>query len=471
MFYTFFKNLKRLQKWYNESLEKNMKEFLDENHFFKIIDSINDGVIVTDKERKIVYINEKGRKLLRYKEGEILKVKCKSITQTSRCDEECPMTMAISQNRDIDNIDMWYTTKDGNKFLSRTKVLLLKNSAGELIGGVEIFRDITQVSQMQEEFESQYNFSNLIGKSGSMNQVFDLIKMVSNTDSTCLITGESGTGKELVANAIHYNSLRKEKPLVKVHCAALNEGVLESELFGHVKGAFTGANWDKVGRFEYASGGTLFLDEIGEIPPSTQVKLLRVVQEGELERVGSSKTIKIDVRLIAATNKNLEEEVRKGSFRQDLYYRLNVFKIALPPLRERKEDIPMLVNHFIKKVSSKMPQKQIEGIEAEALSRLMEYDYPGNVRELENIIEHSAIRARGKYIKASDLPLPLIPLQINSEMKLHQINVPLQNLERELIVKALDETRWRISKTASKLGVSRVTLWRKMKEYGIEKRD
>lgn len=448
-----------------------MKHLLGDEHFLKILDNLSDGVIVINKERKIIYINERGKNLLRYKEGEVLKASCSSITQTDKCETDCPLTLAISKNKDQHNIEMWYTTKDGNKFLTRTNVLLLKDEKGEVIGGVEIFRDITQISHIQEEFESKYNFSNIVGKSTSMMEVFDLIKMVANTDSTCLITGESGTGKELVANAIHFNSLRKDKPLVKVHCAALNEGVLESELFGHVRGAFTGANWDKVGRFEYASGGTLFLDEIGEIPLSTQVKLLRVIQEGELERVGSSKTIKIDVRLIAATNKNLEEEVRKGTFRQDLYYRLNVFKINIPPLRDRKEDIPLLAYHFIEKISSKMPNKELCGIDAEALSKLMNYDYPGNIRELENIIEHAAIRAKGKYIRLSDLPLPLVPLQVEPEMRLHQISIPIQNLEKELIIKVLDETKWRITKAATKLGISRVTLWRKMKEYRIEKSD
>jgi two-component system, NtrC family, response regulator HydG len=452
-------------------MEMEVNKALEECKFHRILDGVSDGIIVISPERQIIFINETGRKLLKYDEGEVLKARCKSITRTSKCEENCPLTMAINKNEDQKNIEMWYTTKDGNQLLCRTNVLLLKDSEGTVVGGVEIFNDVTAMKHIQNEFESHYQFSNIIGKSRTMKEVFDLIKMVAKTDSTVLITGESGTGKELVANAIHYNSLRKDHPLVKVSCAALNEGVLESELFGHVKGAFTGANWDKVGRFEYANGGTLFLDEVGDIPLSIQVKLLRVVQEGELERVGSSKTIKIDVRMVAATNKNLEDAVRQGQFRSDLYFRLNVFRIPLPPLRERKDDIPMLVDCFLKKIAKKMPQKDLQGIEEEALSKLMLYDYPGNIRELENIVEHSAIRARYKFIRLSDLPLSANLPQLESTLKLHQIQVPIQTLEKELIIKALDATNWRISKAANRLGVSRVTLWRKMKEYGVQRAD
>lgn len=450
-------------------METEAKKIIEECKFHRILDGVNDGIIVISPERQILFINETGRRLLKYDEGEVLKARCKSITRTSKCEENCPLTLAINKNEDQKNVEMWYTTKDGNQLLCRTNVLLLRGNDGSVIGGVEIFNDVTAIRAIQDEFESQYQFSKIIGKSAPMTEVFDSIRMVAKTHSTVLITGESGTGKELVANAIHYNSLRKDHPLVKVSCAALNEGVLESELFGHVKGAFTGANWDKVGRFEYADGGTLFLDEVGEIPLSIQVKLLRVLQEGELERVGSSKTIKVNVRMIAATNRNLEDAVRQGLFRSDLYFRLNVFRIPLPPLRERKDDIPMLVDCFLKKTALKMPQKVLRGIEAEALSKLMSYDYPGNIRELENVVEHAAIRARTDFIRQSDLPMSSAIAPLESALKLHQIQVPIQTLERELIVKALDATKWRISKAATRLGVSRVTLWRKMKDYGVQR--
>ncbi len=447
-----------------------LKFDLPQNRYLlKILDNISDGIILISPERKILFVNDTARKLLKYNEGEILNCQCKTITKTSKCDNDCPLSCALAEGKDLNDIEMWYTTKDGNKFLSQTRVLLLKDESGNFVAGVEIFKDLTLVKRIQQEMEQKFDFSNIVGESKKMREVFEQIQMVAKTDSTCLITGESGTGKELIANAIHYNSSRKEGPYVKINCAALNEGVLESELFGHVKGAFTGANWDKVGRFEYANKGTIFLDEIGETPLSVQVKLLRILQEGEFERVGSSKTIKVDVRLIAATNKNIEEEVRKGNFRNDLYYRLNVFRIHVPSLRERKEDIPLLVDHFIKKIAKKMPHKNLEGIETDAITRLMSYDYPGNIRELENIVEHGAIRANSSYLKISDLPLPLVPFRIDSETKLHQIHIPLQSLEKELIVRTLEDSKWRITKAAQKLGVSRVTLWRKMKGYGLAK--
>jgi len=434
----------------------------------KLLDAITDGVIITDAERKIVFINEAARNILGYSNGEALGKRCKMITQTSECEYNCPQARAIQMNQDLQGVSMWYRAKSGQLLKCRTSVTLLRDEQGRIIGGVEIFADTTQIYQLQEAAEERFSFANIIGRNDSMQEVFELIKMVSETDSTVLITGESGTGKELVANAIHFNSIRKNRVFVKVNCAALNEGVLESELFGHVRGAFTGAIADKLGRFEMAHGGTIFLDEIAEIPPATQVKLLRVLQEGEMERVGSSKTTRVDTRVIAATNRDLQQALQGGQFRQDLFYRLNVFRINLPPLRGRKEDIPLLVDHFMKKIAAKMPSKRVESIEAEAVERLMEYDFPGNIRELENLIEHAAIRCKDGTIRSRDLPLPS-QVQEEEQSELFQIHSPLETLERNLIVKMLDANDWRINRTAQRLGISRVTLWRKMKEYGVQK--
>ncbi len=445
-----------------------MENLIHDANALKILDAVSDGVIVINLERKIVFINEAARTLLGYSEAEAVGHRCKGITQTSECDYNCPLTRAMNENRDLSSVSMWYRTKGGQLLKCSTNVALLRDKAGEVLGGVEIFTDTTQVAQLQEAAEERFSFSNIIGRNDSMQEVFDLVRMVAETDSTVLITGESGTGKELVANAIHYNSLRKNRAFVKVNCAALNEGVLESELFGHIRGAFTGAIADKMGRFEMAHGGTIFLDEIAEIPPATQVKLLRVLQENELERVGSSKTIKVDTRVIAATNIDLNEAMQEGKFRQDLFYRLNVFRIHLPSLAQRKDDIPLLVNHFVQKVAAKMPAKDITGIETDAVARLMEYDYPGNIRELENIIEHAAIRCKDGTIRARDLPLPIQDQQ-EPETQLYQIHSPLETLERDLIIKMLDANDWKINQTAQRLGISRVTLWRKMKEYGVQK--
>jgi PAS domain S-box-containing protein len=434
----------------------------------KILDAVSDGVIITNTDRKIVFMNEAARNLLGYSEREAIGQRCKLITQTSECEYNCPQTRAIQMNQDLQGISMWYRTKAGQLLKCRTSVSLLRDEAGQIVGGVEIFSDTTRIYQLQEAAEERFSFTNIIGRNEAMQEVFELIKMVSETDSTVLLTGESGTGKELVASAIHFNSLRKNRVFVKVNCAALNEGVLESELFGHVRGAFTGAIADKMGRFEMAHGGTLFLDEIGEIPPATQVKLLRALQEGELERVGSSKTLKVDTRVIAATNRDLNKAMQEGTFRQDLFYRLNVFRINLPPLRARREDIPLLIDHFLKKIAVKMPSKGLEGIEAEAVERLMAHDFPGNIRELENLIEHGAIRCRDGTIRMRDLPLPSAePPEAKAE--LFQIHSPLESLERDLILKMLEANGWKISRTAQRLGISRVTLWRKMREYGVQK--
>jgi len=445
-----------------------LENLIRDPNALKILDAVSDGVIVINLERKIVFINETAKRLLGYAAEEALGNRCKGITQTSECDYNCPLTRAMNEKRDLSSVSMWYRTKGGQLLKCSTNVALLRDDKGEVVGGVEVFTDTTQVAQLQEAAEERFSFSSIIGRNDSMQEVFDLIRMVAETDSTVLITGESGTGKELVANAIHYNSLRKNRAFVKVNCAALNEGVLESELFGHVRGAFTGAIADKMGRFEMAHGGTIFLDEIAEIPPATQVKLLRVLQENELERVGSSKTIKVDTRVIAATNIDLNEAMQEGKFRQDLFYRLNVFRIDLPSLARRKDDIPLLVNHFVQKVGAKMPAKGITGIETDAVARLMEYDYPGNIRELENLIEHAAIRSKDGTIRARDLPLPT-QTPDEPETQLYQIHSPLETLERDLIIKMLDANEWKINKTAQRLGISRVTLWRKMKEYGVQK--
>ncbi len=446
-----------------------LEELIRDRNALKVLDTVSDGVIITDLDRKIVFINETARRLLRYTEGEVADARCKQITHGSECEYSCPMTKAMQLGQDISGVPMWYRTKDGQLLNCRTSVTLLRDDAGKIVGGVEVFNDITHVVQLQEHAEERFSFASIIGHNKAMQEVFDLIKMVAETDSTVLITGESGTGKEMVANAIHFNSLRRNRAFVKVNCAALNEGVLESELFGHVRGAFTGAIADKMGRFELAHGGTIFLDEIAEIPPATQVKLLRVLQEGELERVGSSKSTKVDVRVIAATNRDLAVALEDGTFRQDLYYRLNVFRINLPPLRDRREDVPLLVDHFIKKIGAKMPAKNMERIEADALARLMDYRFPGNIRELENLVEHAAIRCQDGIIRTRDLPLSHAPIE-EAPMPLFQIHSPLETLERDLILKTLDANEWKINRTAQRLGISRVTLWRKMKEYGVQKR-
>jgi two-component system response regulator HydG len=302
-----------------------------------------------------------------------------------------------------------------------------------------------------------------------MKGVYEVLGTLINTDTTVLVQGESGTGKELIARALHFYGSRKEKSFVAVNCSALPEGVLESELFGHVKGAFTGAIRDHVGKFELANGGTLFLDEIAEIGPAIQVKLLRVLEEREVQRIGDNKTIKLDIRLITATNKDLYKRVLDGSFRDDLYYRLSVFPINLPPLQERIEDIPLLVTHFIRKFNKQMG-KNIQGIADQVLEMLESYSWPGNVRELANAIEHAFVHCRGLLIHASDLPhhigsaTPLVP-----KKKGRKSQERLDQVERDMIIKELEAANWKKQVAARRLGMSRATLWRKMEKFGIDR--
>ena len=313
----------------------------------------------------------------------------------------------------------------------------------------------------REEEEKRFNFEEIIGKSKAINGVLEMIKNVSSTPATVLITGESGTGKELIARAIHKNSLRRESPFVVVNCAAFSLNLLESELFGHEKGAFTGAISQRIGRFEMAQGGTIFLDEIGEIDLSIQTKLLRVLQEKEFERVGSSKSIKVDARILAATNKDLKKEVKEGRFREDLFYRINVFNIEAPPLRERKEDIPLLVEHFIKKYN-RILNRKVKGVSVEAINLLLDYDFPGNIRELENIIERSIIMAKSEIIDESYFGFIREP----EEKTKKEGN--LQEAEKELIIKYLIQNKGNRTKTAELLGISRRNLQNKIKQYQLD---
>lgn len=316
--------------------------------------------------------------------------------------------------------------------------------------------------RLRQEVESYHRFEQIVGKSACMQELFRAIEKAAPTNSTVLISGETGTGKDLVARALHQRSPRAKGPLVPISCGAIPEALLESELFGHVKGAFTGAIRDKVGRFEQAAGGSIFLDEIGDLSLSVQVKLLRVLQEKEIERVGSGQTLKVDTRVIAATHRNLQLALQQGTFRSDLYYRLNVMPLELPPLRQRKEDIPLLVEHFIAKFNAQT-QRRILRLDDAALSLLMDYDWPGNVRELENAIEHAFIKCRGEVLLPHHLPTALQ----DSHSRPQASAVLTPTVEKEQLLRVLTECHWNRSLAATRLGMHRTTLWRKMREWGI----
>lgn len=327
---------------------------------------------------------------------------------------------------------------------------------------------------LREKLTGRYQFHNIVGQDRYMQEIYSMIETIADTDATILIRGESGTGKRLIAHAIHYNDLRrKDKPFVEVSCGALPETLLESELFGHVRGAFTSAIRDKMGRFKLADKGTIFLDDIGTLNLNLQVKLLRVLQEQEFEQVGGTSTIKVDVRVIAATNRNLEEDIKNNCFREDLYYRLNVVSIALPPLRERVGDIPILAQHFLNKFSQQVGRKQIERISDAAMDRLVRYNWPGNVRELENAMERAIILCKGDIIQPDDLPEAVREMQVSfagqRSSGVQSLKDALKSPERDVILQVLEETGWNRKETANILKINRTTLYNKMKEYRLEK--
>jgi DNA-binding NtrC family response regulator len=347
-------------------------------------------------------------------------------------------------------------------------ILTVRSSLQDKINGLNLGADDYLTKPfvnvlLTQALEKRYSFDNILGKNARMQEVFELISDIADTDSTVLIQGESGTGKELIARAIHFNSDRKTKPFVVANCSAYSQNLLESELFGHEKGSFTGAIRRKIGRFEMANGGTIFLDEIGEVSPPTQILLLRVLQDHRFERVGGEETLEVDVRVIAATNKNLTEEMKKGTFREDLYYRLNVIPIFVPPLRDRKDDITTLASHSLQKFSRERG-KEVTGFSPEVMEILLAHSWPGNVRELENVIEHAIIVAKQDKILPKDLPQYLLqkPLAV-------QELTTLQDYEKNLILRTLQQTNWNKHKAAKRLNINRSTLYGKMKRYGLEK--
>ena len=353
-----------------------------------------------------------------------------------------------------------YLTKPfvNEELLAKIKVMLRIKDLHD-----ELKRERKKNVLLSQALEKRYSFGNILGKNSRMQEIYELISDISNTDSTVLIQGESGTGKELIARAIHFNSHRKTKPFVVANCSAYSQNLLESELFGHEKGSFTGAIRRKVGRFELANGGTIFLDEIGEVSPPTQILLLRVLQDHRFERVGGEETLEVDVRVVAATNKNLMEEMRKGAFREDLYYRLNVIPIFVPPLRQRKDDVSLLASHFLQKFRHEKG-KEVTSISPEVMEIFLAHSWPGNVRELENVIEHAAIITKKDRISPKDLPQYLLEKPVSN-----QDLVSLKDHERDLILKTLEETNWNKHQASKKLKITRSTLYGKMKKYEITK--
>lgn len=363
----------------------------------------------------------------------------------------------------------------GQRLFYRSNVPVHDDRQGE-IGRLIVLRDVSseieiermraEVLRLRTELDTTYSFAGMVGASAKMRRVYELIQQVADSDVTVLIRGESGTGKEMVAKSFHFHSVRRKRPFVAVNCVALPETLIESELFGHEKGAFTGANTRRPGAFERADGGTIFLDEIGEMNPVAQTKLLRVLQEREIQPIGASATRRIDVRVIAATNTNLEDALQKGKFRQDLYYRLAVFPIEIPPLRERREDIPVLANHFLKKYAEQA-NRSIVGLSNATVRTLLQYAWPGNVRELENAIERAVLLETTAVLQVDNLPPELLHLPVRNDSFDSEAILPLETVERRHLVHALEASQDNVARAAQALGINRATLYRKLKKYGL----
>lgn len=438
-----------------------------------LLDATDTGILIIDMERKVRFINERAQRLLGYNIDEVYGNRCNLVAKTSDCENNCPLTRTLQTGTEVRNVEMIYTSKDNKRFQAQASIVTLRDENNEIIAGAELFRDITELKQLEEQIHGRYSFENIIGKSHNMQEIYRLIEEVAPTDASVLIQGESGTGKELIAAAIHMHSPRRDKEFVKVNSSAFPEGLLESELFGHAKGAFTGAYQDKMGKFEMADEGTLFLDEIGEMSPMLQVKLLRVLQDGEFQRVGENKSRRVNVRLITATNKDLKKAIAEKEFREDLYYRLNVVPVHVPPLRDRRTDIPLLVNHFIKNLNRGTKDKHIEKVSPQALDILMRYNFPGNVRELENIVEYAYIRCNGSLIEPAHLPTELLEddtpeAGIDLIDRIIRSENPMNRMESIIIERVLSEEDWLYQRAAHRLGMSRTTLWRKIKEHDIK---
>ena len=429
-----------------------------------ILDSIADGVFTVDNDWRITSFNNAAEKITGVTRAEAIGQLCKDVLKADICEKNCCLRATMKTGEQIINKKVNIINAEGHKLPISISTALLRDKKGKLLGAVETFRDISIEENLRKVIAQKYNFADIISKNHKMLRLFDIMPDIADSGSSVLIEGESGTGKELIARAIHHLSSRKKAPFIAVNCSALPDTLLESELFGYKAGAFTDAKKDKPGRFKLAENGTLFLDEIGEITTAMQVKLLRVLQEKTYEPLGATESIQHNVRLIAATNKKLEEMVKEGRFREDLFYRINVFKISLPPLRERMEDVPLLTDHFIDRFNT-LQKKNIEGVSEEAMSVLMAYSYPGNIRELANIIERAFVLCKAGIIEKKHLP------DFLSARQSHDINHKAESLRdaaRVHLSNILKQNNWNCPQTARQLGIHKSTLYRKIKSLGIK---
>jgi len=431
-----------------------------------ILDSITEGIFTVDLDLRIISFNRAAEDITGISRQQAIGHFCKDILRANLCETNCALGKTMETGEPVINQAVYIVDIDGNRKTISISTALLKDKSGKVIGGVETFRDMSLVEQLRKEINHSYRCEDILSRNHQMQSLFALLANIAESNTTVLIVGESGTGKELFARAIHNISSRRDKPFIAVNCGALPDTLLESELFGYKAGAFTDAKKDKPGRFALAEGGTIFLDEIGDISTALQVRLLRVLQEKVYEPLGSVSSVKADVRIITATNKNLDKLVTTNKFREDLYYRINVVKLAIPPLRDRKEDIPLLTDHFIGRFNH-LYNKNISGVTDQVLAKLLEHDYRGNVRELENIIEHCFVLCQGEIIEQKHLPASFKPTEEDDYPDIKKA-VTLEEMEKIFISNALKQNNGNRTAAAKQLGIHKSTLFRKLKSLNIE---
>jgi PAS domain S-box-containing protein len=441
-----------------------MPQPLDPRYFPLVLDVLDQGVFTVDEGTCITSFNQAAERITGYSASTVLGKKCSDVFRTNLCNQACPLRLSITSRTPVRNRQVHIRGSDGRPIPIALSTAPLVTRGGRLLGGVEVFRDMSQVADLKRRLESRHRLIDIIGKSPVMMKIFELLPLVAASDSTVLVSGASGTGKELIARTLHAIGPRRKGPFVALNCAAIPETLIEAELFGHTKGAFTDARRDRAGRIAAAEGGTLFLDEIGELPRAMQVKVLRFLQDHEYQPLGSNRTVRANVRVNAATNRDLLSLVRQGEFREDLYFRLNVVQIDIPPLAERTEDIPLLVNHYVK-IYRESTGKPIAGLTEEAMGCLMSYGFPGNVRELENIIERAFILCQGDRIGLEHFP-PSV-LGIASRGPIGSNPGARDAADAVAIRSALARARGNRTRAAAAIGIHRITLLRRMRRLGI----
>ncbi len=429
-----------------------------------ILECISDGVFTIDYNWEITSFNRAAEEITGISRKDAIGRHCWEVFRSNMCEKECALKKTMEQGKPFISTSAYIINSTKKRIPISVSTSLLVDEKGDVLGGVETFRDHSLVEELRKELTTRYKVEDIVSNNDAMKSIFNILPQISDSDSSVLIEGETGTGKELMARAIHNMSPREKKPFIAINCGAMPDTLLESELFGYKKGAFTNALKDKPGQFALAHGGTIFLDEIGDTSPAFQVSLLRVLQEHEFTPLGGLSKEKTDIRIIAATNKDLSELVKKNKFRQDLYYRINVISLTLPPLRQRMEDIPFLVERFIDKLNA-LQGKSIQSIEKEVLQVLMSYDFPGNIRELENIMEHAFVLCAEGYIKLHHLP-GFLSLQSNINQKNN--DDPVKIAQIKLITDALASNDYNRNAAAKELGIHKSTLFRRIKKLGIK---